>query len=161
MRRKAKSLLTANAILLAAGLLASCQPDCLYHSFQTFGEEGWNKSDTLVFDLSKETIEEGDYDLQVELRNTPELKFKDLWLVVYANNADSLQFESDTLQCRLVNDKGRYVGSGLNRYYQTTHHVKTLHLSKRHDVRIKLAHYMKKGRLTGIHDAGIRLTKKE
>ncbi len=161
MLRRIKIRLIADMALLAVGTLSSCQPNCLYHSFQTFNEEGWNKSDTLVFDVSKEQIVEGNYNLQVELRNTQELKFKELWLVVYANNDDSLRFKSDTLQCKLVNEKGRFVGSGLNRYYQTTHNVGTLHLSKQHNVRIKLAHYMKKGRLQGIHDVGIRLTRRD
>ena len=104
---------------------------------------------------------EGDYDLQVELRNTRELRFTDLWIVVYANADDSLHFRSDTLQCKLVDGQGRYLGSGLSRYYQTTHPAGTLHLVGNHNVRIKLAHYMKKGRLMGIHDVGIRLTRKD
>lgn len=145
---------------LLIALLASCQPHTMYHSFRTLPKDGWNKSDTLVFPIPTKDIQAENYELQIELRHTKEFAYQSLWVVVYQNSQDSMQFTADTLQCVLVNEKGRFIGTGLNNYYQTNFPLKTVTLDKEYTPIFKLAHYMKKGRIEGIHDVGIRLVEK-
>lgn len=146
--------------ILFLGLLAACQPDTMYHSFHTLPKDGWNKGDTLVFTIPVENIQPKTYELQVEIRHTNELAYRSLWVIVYQNAQDSTHFTADTLQCVLTNEKGRFTGTGLNNYYQKSFPLKTVTLNNGYTPVFKLALYMKKGRIEGIHDMGIRLVEK-
>lgn len=145
---------------LLAGLLVSCQPHTMYHSFHTLPQDGWNKSDTLVFPVPARDVRAGLYELQIEIRHTKEFAYRSIWIVVYQNTKDSARFTADTLQCSLANEKGRFTGSGLNNYYQQSFPLKTIVLNDTCPPVFKLTHCMKKGRMEGIHDIGIRLTKR-
>lgn len=143
---------------LSASLLVSCQPHTLYHSFRTLPKDGWNKSDTLVYPIPIQDIKAEHYELQIEIRHTQDFAYRSLWVVVYQNSQDSAHFTADTLQCILTDEKGRFTGNGLNNYYQTGFPLKTVTLNKAYTPIFKLAHYMRKGRIEGIHDVGIRLS---
>ncbi len=146
--------------MLFTGLLTACQSHTMYHSFHTLPKDGWNKSDTLVYTIPVENIQPKTYELQIEIRHTKELAHRSLWVVVYQNAQDSMLYIADTLQCVLANEKGRFTGTGLNNYYQQSFPLKTVKLSKEYAPVFKLAHYMKKGRIEGIHDIGIRIIEK-
>ncbi len=138
-------------------VLASCQPQTMYHSFHTLPEDGWNKSDTLIFTIPTQAIQADEYELQIEMRYTSKLPYRSLWIVVYQNSQDSTHFTSDTLQCVLVNESGNLKGNGMSNYYQQSFPIKRVKLNKSYTPIFKIAHYMKKGRIEGINDIGIRL----
>jgi len=143
---------------LLTSLLAACQPHTIYHSFHTLPKDGWNKSDTLVYPVPAKDIKAGHYELQIEIRHTQEFAYRSIWIVVYQNLQDSTRFTADTLQCVLTNEKDQFTGAGLNRYYQASFPLKTVTLNSAYTPVFKIAHYMKKGRIEGIHDVGIRLS---
>lgn len=156
------NLIKKNSILtgILALLLVACQPHTVYHSFQTLPEDGWNKSDTLVFSIPKEEIQHNPYDLEVEIRHTKDFAYQSLWVIVYQNTIDSTHFTADTLQCILADEKGRFAGTGLGNYYQCSFPLKTISINNTYTPIFKLIHYMKKGRIENIHDVGIRLVEK-
>lgn len=155
-----KNLIKNSALAgIVAGALASCQSHTVvYHSFHTLPHDGWNKSDTLTFSIPTENLPTGNCALQIEIRHTEKFAYRSLWMVVYQNAEDSTHFVADTLQCVLADEKGRFLGPGLNHYYQMSFPLKTVTLPHTYTPVFKLAHYMKKGRIEGIEDVGICLT---
>ncbi len=155
-KRAPKNSLTT---ILLVGLLAACQSNTVYHSFHTLPHDGWNKSDTLTFIVPTDRLENGEYTLQVEIRHTQSYEYQTLWMTLYQNEKDSLNFSADTIQCTLTDEKSKFKGNVLSSYYQLSIPVKKVTLNQPYSPVFKLAHYMKKGRLEGIHDVGIRITR--
>lgn len=72
-----KAIISCCSILL----LTACQKEDGLHQFHHVDVEGWDRNDTIAFDVPASS-EEKDYDLQLNVRITQNYAFRDLWLVV-------------------------------------------------------------------------------
>lgn len=123
-------------------------------------DSGWAKKDTLCFDLPDE-LQPGRYRLEIELRNTDEYPFRDIWLSISENLKDSLREETSYLHGHLADETGRWMnGKRAGGFFPVTFVLdKPLWIRRvSTQLRIRLTHLMQRNPLPGITDVGIRLT---
>lgn len=156
---KHKLLYILPALFLS--IFISCRQDTVYHTYlpiQT--KEGWNKQDTLVFQLPC-NLASGSYQLEIGLRNTNRYPYRDIWLSISQNGKDSLIYETDTLHFYLADEQGKWENGGNtgNLFQHTYFCDENFVLHPSDSTFLLLTHLMKENPLPGINDAGIRLTK--
>lgn len=137
-------------------LAAACHCPEGYHAFHTLPTEGWTKHDTAFFALPRQKATTRCRAF-VEVRHSGRYSYRSLWLTVSRNTADSLTFRTDTLECRLTDDKGHFDGTGLNDLYQKRFPLPDIILQAHTTPLFKVAPFLKDQRLVGITDIGIRL----
>ena len=94
---------------------------------------GWDKNDTLTYDVSP--LKAGRY------REVP-----------------SGYTHYDTLNCKLVDENGKYRGQGIS-FYQQTFHLNTIRLHDGDSLHINIKHNMKREVMNGVSDIGFRIDK--
>lgn len=154
---------------LAMLVVVSCVGRKVYDHYEELPLAGWEKNDTITF-LVPPVAGDGLYSLDLGLRTTSQYPFMSLTLIV-----EQLTFPTDTaaarplfpavarpsvstLSCRLMDNRGRVKGQGIN-YYQYDFHVADIALSAGDSLRINVRHDMKREILPGISDLGIRLSR--
>ena len=128
-------------------VFTSCQEHIVYNHYESTAIGGWERNDTLSFDI--EPMEEaGYYEEVVGLRINGEYPFMGLDLVVKQTVLPSQQTRTDTLECNLIDNSGHAKGKGIN-HYQYLLPLTTL----------KLHHCKKREILPGISDDGLQLSR--
>lgn len=84
--------------------------------YRHFDEKGWH-ADSLVR-VSLPVIDTaGVYDLCIGLRYTDDYRYSNLWLFITTVSPDSVQ-TTDTLNCVLADEYGRWLGAGIGALMQ-------------------------------------------
>jgi gliding motility-associated lipoprotein GldH len=154
MRNK-YTLLYIYATLAVAMVLTACHGHTVFHHFEHTSIEGWDRSDTLYFQIPQ-VAEEGDYDGELEVRITDDFPFVSMDVVIERTILPSGQKHSETLTCRLIDNQGRPLGEGVSEY-QNCFPLQTLHLQRGDSVAVSVYHFMRHETLKGIADVGIRM----
>jgi len=141
-----------------AMMLTACQQDDIYHHYEHTSTNGWEKNDTLTFQIPaiKQT---GTYVEEVGVRITNHYPFTGLRLVVEQKVLPSQETRNDTLDFSLIDKKGYAKGQGVS-YLQYTSMLTTLHLNEGDSLHIGIRHDMKREIMPGISDVGLKMTKK-
>lgn len=154
-----KNLLRISLLcLLAAWITAACDSRAVYHSYLPIPQKGWNKQDTLFFQVPLQdslTV----LHLTAGVRNESNYPYQNLYLFISHNLEDSTQWETDTLEFRLTDKEGRWKGTGWGSLYQSTLPMKDAGLRRAGNYTIKVVHGMKDETLKGISDVGIKIDK--
>ena len=140
--------------LLMSILIGSCTPQEKYHQFQAVAYKGWNKLDTLPFNIS--TSKQKSLQLEIHLRNTGEYPYQNLYLLCEENLTDSLTLTKDTIHISLAEPTGRWSGEGIGYFYQSKHNYKVINkpqISSQSQVRI--SSLMQDSILIGVKDIGL------
>lgn len=143
-------------------ILAACQNNTVYHSYEPVSLDGWSKSDTLVYTLPN-SIPAGKYEVEIGIRHQESYPYRDLWLEIGHNTQDSLVYVTDTLQLFLADEAGNKTGDGPCGLYQCGLPYKaSLPIRAEGSTRaFRIVHIMTDNPLTGISDVGIRLRRLE
>ena len=153
--RVSKSLINMAAIALSLGTLFSCGQTDVYNSFNTLPKNGWFKRDVQRF-----TPEVPDtlfrYDLYLTLRHNGEYTYRNLWLFVSYHGADG-QMKTDTVNCELADEFGRWSGGGWGSYYQQELLLDDNFRFSREGQVLTIQQAMRDDRIRGITDVGIRI----
>lgn len=144
-------------ILMVAGLLTACNSRKVYDQYDHTPISGWEKNDTLTFDIGKQA-DSGRYDMNLGLRINNTYPFIGLTLIVEQTVFPGKATHSDTLNCKLTDRYGRFMGHGVS-YYQYHFKVNELSLQQGDSLHITVRHDMKREILPGISDIGISLKK--
>lgn len=159
--RKLQNRLKNNIVWLSALLLAACQSNTVYHSYQPAPLTGWNKSDTLIYTLPS-TIPTGAYELEIGIRHQEIYPYQNLWLGIAHNMKDSLTYTKDSLELILADKDGNWKGVGPGGLYQYTQTFKkSVYIDQEGNSRtFRIYHIMSDKPLKGVSDIGVKLTKK-
>ena len=152
---KHKSLISIGLLLCA--MLLSCGSNVAYNQFCHTPIEGWEKNDTLVFDISPMTVA-GHYRQEIGLRTCPSFPFTGVSLLVEQTIEPGHRVSRDTLKCRLADGKGNILGQGVG-YYQYQFILKDLSLNKGDSLHVCVRHIMKREILPGVSDVGLKLVR--
>lgn len=146
-------------ILLIFFLSVGCTTKTVYHSYQSIKESGWDRKDTLIFNLPAD-IAPGKYKMEIGVRNSPEYLYKNIWISIGNNWEDSLLYKTDTLELNLTDEQGRWPYQGnISNLYQSVHpYIEVPELPKQQKRIIKIVHIMRKNPIQGIQDIGVKLT---
>jgi gliding motility-associated lipoprotein GldH len=144
-------------ILLMLTVLCGCQRQIAYHAFRHVYDPGWDKTDTLHFDI-KPLMADGSYRLDTELRTDKDYPFQKLMIEVDQTVYPSKERFHDVINCELISENGVISGDGIS-YFQYQFHVRDLSLHQGDSIHICLTHKMKREIMPGISDVGVRLSR--
>lgn len=142
---------------VAAVMLTACKQDTVYYHYEHVPVAGWEKNDTLVFDIPA-MKDDGSYIQEVGVCISGDYPFMGLNLVVEQQATKSHEQRTDTLVCRLIDKQGNAKGRGVSQF-QYLFHLNTLRLHKDERLRVAIRHDMKREILPGIADIGIKLSR--
>jgi len=143
--------------------LASCKDSLVYDSYSHTPIAGWEKNDTLTFDIPPLAMA-GYYQEQLGLRITGAYPFMGLTLIVeqtiYPNERDKYDKieKIDTIQCDLIDNNGVTKGQGISSY-QYNFPVNVYRMNANDSVHVTIRHDMKREILPGISDIGIKMNR--
>lgn len=146
-------------ILLTVVLMASCNGRVVYDKYDHTPIAGWEKNDTLLFDVN--TVKEsGVYSGRLGLRINSAFPFTSLVMIVRRTIIPRNIVIADTVNCKLMDENnGRPKGQGVG-YYQYEFPLKDILLEQGDSMHIVIRHNMRREILPGISDVGIEIKKK-
>lgn len=154
---KHKTFLRKSLILLfAASFCMACDEQTVYHSFQSLPTEGWQRKDTLFFNVmvpDSVTL----YNVSVEVRNRNNYPYQNLPLLIYYDSPEAQNIKRDTLELRLADSAGIWLGDGWGGLYQSTLSAGLIRIGKAGEYRFKVIHLLPDEVLPGVNDIGIKL----
>lgn len=146
------------AVALVAVALSSCDSDVIYDKYNHTPLVGWEKNDTLSFDVPP-VKDAGRYRLELGLRTSTSFPFTALSLVVEHTVEPGHMLYTDTVNCRLADEKGNVLGNGVS-CFQYNFIVSDISLNKGDSLHICVRHIMKREIMPGISDVGLKLTRR-
>ena len=144
-------------IMLTGLLLCACHRQATYSRFQHVSETGWEKVDTLEFDIPP-MAESGTYREALLLRINSTFPFLALTIEVTQTILPEGRQERYTKNCHVIDQKGNIKGAGVS-LFQYTFPLNDIQLSQGDSLHISVTHCMKREILPGMNDIGISLTK--
>lgn len=142
--------------LLMLAVCASCTGNVAYDHYEHTPLQGWDKVDTLTFDVAplKAT---GVYATTLGLRVNGSFPYQALTLIVEQTVIPSGKTVCDTVNCSIFDEQGTVKGQGVS-YYQYNYRVSQRHLSLGDSLHITVRHDMRREIMPGIADIGIKLS---
>lgn len=143
-------------LLLVASLCMACDEQVVYHSFQSLPTEGWQRTDTLFFNVEvpdSATL----YNVSVEVRNRNNYPYQNLPLLIHYDSPEAQNIRRDTLKLKLANSAGIWIGDGWGGLYQSAFPAGLIRIGKAGEYRFKITHLLPDEVLPGINDVGIKL----
>lgn len=99
-------------LILFCSLLSSCDKNQVFDKYKTTNN-AWHKDNTISFDLNMPDTTSA-YNLFVNVRNTNEYKYSNLFLIV-AMNFPNGKVLTDTLEYKMAEPSGKLLGSGFSK----------------------------------------------
>lgn len=138
-------------------LLASCEEGVVYDKYVNTAIDGWDKWETVSFSVPplKET---GVYNMELGLRANNMFPFTGVSVVVERKVFPGYRYSSDTLRCKLIDERGHVKGHGIGNY-QYVFSLDETCFRRGDSLQISVRHIMRREVLPGISDIGIKITK--
>lgn len=144
-------------MLLSGLLCAACTGNKVYDHYDHTPIAGWEKIDTLKFDVPP-LRKSGLYATSMGLRINNSFPFISMTLIVEQTVLPANRTVIDTINCPLTDKNGRVRGKGIGLYqYRFPVSVMTLH--ENDSLHITVRHNMKREILPGVSDVGIELAR--
>lgn len=162
MQRKTNGLFLG---LVLVFLVTSCDSNAVYDSYKSVSNE-WHKDSVVSFNFaSPDTLK--DYNLYVNLRNTNDYKFSNLFLIVELNYPNG-KAVNDTLEYKMAAPNGELLGTGFSDVKENKLWYRGFNspfkFSEEGDYTVKIQHAMRNNgdengvlNLEGITDVGFRV----
>ena len=147
-------LYTLYCVCIVMGF-TSCDTNTPYYHYAHTPIDGWEKNDTLRYDVEPLKIG-GEHQITVALRLNGAYPFRKLYLIMEQNIFPRLQAQTDTICFDVTSKEGRFTGNGIS-YFQYTVPVCQEHFMKNDSIHITIRHAMKRDILPGISDIGVKL----
>lgn len=141
--------------LLFAVALVACNRKTVYHHYEHTPIAGWEKNDTLTFDVGP-VAAGGHFHEEIGLRINGMYPFMSLCLVIDQTTQPGGLLRRDTLNCSLIDNRGNVKGRGISSY-QYNFHLTDITLAAGDSLHVCVRHNMKREILPGIADVGILL----
>lgn len=148
-------IITALTMLLS---LSSCDGNVIFYTFCHTPIEGWEKNDTLTFDVPR-MQSSGRYRLEVGMRTDSAFPFTGMSIIVEQTVIPGYKTYVDTLKCRFADEKGNILGRGISNY-QYEFILSDLNLHRGDSLHVTVRHVMKREILPGVSDVGLKIRKK-
>lgn len=141
--------------VVGLGSICSCRQTDVYNEFNTLPRNGWFKRDVQRF-TPESPDSTGRYDLYLTLRHNGDYAYRNLWLFVSYTGADGVQ-KTDTVNCELADEFGRWSGGGWGSYYQQELLLDDCFRFVGKEQVVTIQQAMRDDRIRGISDVGIRI----
>jgi gliding motility-associated lipoprotein GldH len=91
-------------------ILSSCDPDMVYDKYQKTEKGEWSWADKKVFKVQI-TDSLSNYNILINIRHTTEYPKSNLFVFI-TTTAPNGQFMRDTVEMKIANDRGKWLGNG-------------------------------------------------
>jgi gliding motility-associated lipoprotein GldH len=147
-------------VFVLPGLIfVSCQRNSHYHHSQLIPSKGWDRNQTLYFQDSLRDDVPEILHFEVELRHNNLYSYQNIWIYLRTKTSDGTN-RLDSIDWRLSEPSGRWIGSGWGSLYSLKHRLPDLSVHKTFATRwfsIEVQHGLKDETLPGIDGVGIHL----
>ena len=134
-------------------MLSSCTGSTVLHSYKPLPAEGWDRSDTVCFDVPK-AEEDIDGALFIGLRTAAHIGMQDVVLAVEQCDEAAKALHRDTIHYTLTDDEGNATAQGVN-YHQYENRQLPFRLQKGKSATVRIYHLMRSEDISGITEVGI------
>lgn len=150
-------------ILLFAALsilIMSCDKNKVYEEYHELENLTWSSNEPANFEFAvNDSVNL--HNVYINVRHANQYQFSNLWLLINSWSPSGYK-STDTLECILANEQGRWQGSGLGDIWDASilwkQNVRFADSGKYH---IELNQLMRVEELVGIMDIGIRVERAE
>ncbi|MBP5393529.1 MAG: gliding motility lipoprotein GldH [Bacteroidaceae bacterium] len=147
------------ALWFSMGLfLAACNKSTLLHSYKPLPLEGWDRRDTICFDLPQ-VQKDIDATLYIGLRTKAYIGIQNVALAVELTDETAGICLCDTVHYPLTDAEGYTLTRGVNTHQYETQQL-PFYLKKGEQGTIRIHHLMANETLTGITEVGIKIETK-
>jgi gliding motility-associated lipoprotein GldH len=136
-------------------LMAACNSGTLYSSYVSMGGEGWNRQDTIHFNLNP-MEHAGLFAEEVGLRTNGAYPFTTISMIVEQQAQPSGLHRTDTINVSITDKEGTVLGEGICLYQYHTQ-LKPMKLLKGDTLSVDIRHNMVRQQLNGVNDVGFTL----
>lgn len=143
----------AVAVYMAVAALLSCSSNVVYSSYEHSPLSGWERNDTLVFNVPAVTTP-STYRQRIGLRMTGSFPFTSLSLIVEQHVYPSGKVVADTLKCPVTDERGNFLGDGISAF-QYSFKLREMALNAGDSLHVTVRHNMKREILPGVSDVGL------
>ncbi|ANR73220.1 gliding motility lipoprotein GldH [Prevotella scopos JCM 17725] len=163
MKHKVSTLFYIIALMTTIMSATSCSDPRTYDQYKSVSLQGWQRNDTLTFDIPRQW--EGNYQLDLCLRAAQTYPYRNLSVIIerkliYFRQRKKLEKTyNDTVNCEVINVKGTLVGHKGITSTEILQAVTSFRLNRNDSLQVKIHHIMNRESLPGISDVGIRLLK--
>lgn len=137
--------------------IAACTDGTLLHSYKPLPADGWDKRDTICFDVPKAEMDI-DGTLHVGLRTTANIGMREVVLAVEQSSETASLCRCDTIRYPLTDAEGNALSKGVNMHQYETQHI-PFHIQKGQSCTVRIHHLMVKELVPGISEVGIRISR--
>ncbi len=156
-RKRAMQMLlvcvVAVSIYLTVATFLSCSSNVVYASYEHSPLSGWERNDTLVFNVPAVTVP-STYRQRIGLRMTGSFPFTSLSLIVEQRIYPSGKVVADTLKCPVTDERGNFLGDGISAF-QYSFELREMALNVGDSLHVTVRHNMKREILPGVSDVGL------
>ena len=143
------------SVVMTAAVAVSCATDTVYYSYAHTPVAGWEKNDTLTFNIPGMTTP-GTYSQQVGLRMTSAFPFTSISLIVEQRIMPQGKVLTDTIKCPITDIRGNFLGDGISSF-QYMFPLREVTLNKKDSIHVSIRHNMKREILPGVSDIGLKM----
>lgn len=143
------------SVVMMAAVAVSCATDTVYYSYAHTPVAGWEKNDTLTFNIPGMAAP-GTYSQQVGLRMTSAFPFTSISLIVEQRIMPRGKVLTDTIKCPITDIRGNFLGDGISSY-QYMFPLREVTLNKKDSIHVSIRHNMKREILPGVSDIGLKM----
>lgn len=143
------------SVVMTAAVAASCATDTVYYSYAHTPVAGWEKNDTLTFNIPGMAAP-GTYSQQVGLRMTSAFPFTSISLIVEQRIMPRGKVLTDTIKCPITDIRGNFLGDGISSF-QYMFPLREVTLNKKDSIHVSIRHNMKREILPGVSDIGLKM----
>ena len=136
-------------------LLASCTGGTWFHSYKPLPAEGWDRRDTVCFDLPQ-AEEDINGTLTIGLRTIAHVGIQDVVLAVEQCLVEPDAYRQDTIRYPLTDSEGEALVKGVNfRQYETQQ--LPISMKKGQGGSVRIHHLMRREDISGFTEIGIKI----
>ncbi|MEA4905188.1 MAG: gliding motility lipoprotein GldH [Petrimonas sp.] len=136
--------------------LSSCDEEAIYYRFHPIKNNDWSRRAAVDFLLDSLSVDpDKRYDIMLDIVSSNQYPYQNIWLSVQQNVTDTA-FVSDTIEIKLADSHGKWLGKGSAGLYQLSVPYKTsiaLDPTRAYLIRIRQA--MKDNSIKGIEKVGV------
>jgi len=143
------------AVVIATAIVTACDPETVYHEYRSVPLEGWEKNDTLGFNIPPISTPSR-YSQELEIRINEKFPFTSLSLVIEQHIYPGRRTRIDTVRCQFVDKRGNFEGEGIS-MHQYQYPIRPIDLRRGDSLHINIRHIMRREVLPGISDIGIHM----
>ena len=137
-------------------LLASCVSGTTFHSYKPLPAEGWERCDTVCFDLPQ-AVADFKGTLTIGLRTVAHVGMQDIVLAVEQCDEATVICRCDTIRYPLTNAEGEALTPGVNNHQYETQHL-PVSMKKGKGGSVRIHHLMTPETVRGITELGIKIS---